>query len=308
MFRTILQNTFIRLVRPVWGKGLGNIPAVRWLYRSLYKFLIVRQDFAVDIQGNKMYILPSCFDAISPHLIFGTGYEVFETKFFNKLVKPGMCVVDIGANIGYYTLLAARLVGQKGTVYAFEPEPDNYEILIRNINANEFNNVVAVRKGIYKDTGKISFNIGEYSGAHSLFNPYSSIINTIEIETITLDDFFIDKSPVIDVIKIDVEGAEMTVLLGMHRMIHENQNIIIITEFYPPGLESSGYTPYQYYSKIREWGLQYIYAINEKQGKIEKCDFSDIMKLYEDISVRQPTAINLVCSKVPLDTELAMLQ
>jgi len=69
-------------------------------------------------------------------------FEKYETKLFKKSIKRGMVVLDIGANIGYYTLLAARLVGDEGKVFAFEPDPYNYSLLRKNIEANRYNNVI----------------------------------------------------------------------------------------------------------------------------------------------------------------------
>ena len=80
--------------------------------------------------------------------------EKYETELFKKMVQDGMVVVDIGANIGYYTLIAAKLVGNKGIVYAFEPEPSNYELLCQNIAINGYTNVVPIEKAVSKTSGK----------------------------------------------------------------------------------------------------------------------------------------------------------
>ena len=94
-----------------------------------------------QIHGHTMYLASS---GSYPPLDMAMGrYEPETTRLFKETVKPGMVVVDIGAHVGYYTLLAAKQVGPDGKVYAFEPEPGNHALLLKNIGMNGYDNVVA---------------------------------------------------------------------------------------------------------------------------------------------------------------------
>jgi FkbM family methyltransferase len=300
-FKTFALRVFIMLVKPLWGKGIGNFPPIRAIYRYLYRLLVIEQDTALTVHGSKMFVLPSSYDFLSQNLLFGEGHEKFETQIFQKLIAEGMTVVDIGANIGYYTLLAAKLVGNRGKVYAFEPEPKNYSVLVRNIEVNGYKNVVPVQKAVFSRAGKLSLHLGEYSGAHSLYNVYASSTGIIEIDAVSLDEFLEDKAPRVNIVKMDVEGAEMTVLMGMGKLIQNNPDLRIFTEFYPPGLQSSGCSAREYYDKLLASGFRYIYLINECEQKLQPADYAVIIKHFEDISSKQPTAVNLLCAKKPLE-------
>jgi precorrin-6B methylase 2 len=83
----------------------------------------------------------------------GRAYEPMTTLAFHTLVQPGDRVVDVGAHVGYFTLLAARLCGPNGRVFAFEPHPDNFRLLERNIRENGAENVTAVRKAVADRAG-----------------------------------------------------------------------------------------------------------------------------------------------------------
>lgn len=124
----------------------SKLPFVNYLYdhflSSIYKLSKPKNRFLlIDVQGSKMWVDAEDY-AISYYLITRGIYEPRETNLFKKIVRHGMTVIDLGANIGYYTLIASKLVGESGKVYAFEPEPDNFNILVKNININNLKNVV----------------------------------------------------------------------------------------------------------------------------------------------------------------------
>jgi len=155
---------------------------------------------------------------------FGT-YEHDTMQIFQKLVKPGMTVVDVRAHVGFYTLLAVRLVGTNERVYAFEPNPEVYEILIRNIKMNGYQDIVRVRavpKGVSNQRRVVSLCVpSEKSGEASFYSQESTDVMHVEVETLTLNEFFwADEGwPKVNLIKIDVEGAEVEVLEDMRELV-----------------------------------------------------------------------------------------
>jgi FkbM family methyltransferase len=138
------------------------------------------------------------------------SYESGKQKVFEALITPGSAVFDIGANVGYYTLLASVLAGESGHVYAFEPVPRNLRYLRRHIALNQLSNVTVMDSAVSDVTGRSRFSVSGSSAIGSL-----SEQGEIEVATLALDD--LDAAQGVRAkshLKIDVEGAELKVLRG----------------------------------------------------------------------------------------------
>lgn len=160
-------------------------------------------------------------------LEYGKVWERSTSTFILKRLKPGQVFVDVGAHIGYYTILASILVGDKGHVYAFEPCTRNFEVLKANILLNNADNVTSVRKALADHNGQSmlhkhggSNNYGQYT-----LTPTSEPVEPVD--TVRLDDIIPHQ---VDVIKIDTEGTEKSVIEGMPRILEENPSLIVILE------------------------------------------------------------------------------
>jgi FkbM family methyltransferase len=189
--------------------------------------------------GFKMYINPGNITGGFSLALKGI-FEQEETELFRKIVKEGDVVVDVGANIGYYTLLASKLVGKEGRVYAFEPEPENYSFLLKNLKINNVSNVIALQKAVSNKGGTVKLYLCEHNpGGHSIVFARKRFI---QVESLTLDEFF-KENPKVDVVKLDIEGGEMLALLGMKSIINRNASIKIFMEFWPRAFKMSGYSP-----------------------------------------------------------------
>lgn len=127
-----------------------------------------------------------------------------------RAVRKGDTVIDGGANIGYFTLLLSKLVGPTGKVIAVEPSPPNLAKLRRNLEINKVTNVEVVPKALWSESGKtLDFHLTELGGYDSLTKSEKTV-ETIQVETITLQDVM-PKSSLVRLIKLDLEGAESAV-------------------------------------------------------------------------------------------------
>ena len=235
------------------------------VYDFLFQHLWPHQD-VIEIQGSKMYInvrekdpeMRKTFQSYALNRI----HEESTTNLFQKTIKKGDIVVDLGANIGYFTLLAARLVGKGGRVYAFEPEPRNYSYLLKNIQLNSYSNITAIQKAVSDRDGKARLYMCPYDTGHHTINQQEGIedyrhgrtgrVSAVDVESVILDRFMEGREDGIDVIKMDVEGAEALALSGMDRILKENKDIKMFVEFFPLFIKKMGSSPEEFISKLLE--------------------------------------------------------
>ena len=274
--KNALYGCFQKIVRLLWGTGLGKVPGAYAVHGFLFNLLQPGRD-VIEVQGSKMYVnprgLPQTFRRTFQSYIVSSGWEDMTTQMYKDVIREGDVVLDLGANIGYYTLLAARLAGPKGRVYAFEPEPLNYSLLLKNVELNGYANVVAMQQAVSDKLGTVKFFLDrENTGAHTMYQ-HEGTKGYIEVETVTMDDFFRDKGRRVDVIKMDIEGAEMAALAGMEGIIRDNDGIKIFMEFYFPGIERSGSSPEKFVRRlIDDYGFSVLaigeYSRSKKSRKI----------------------------------------
>ncbi|HXG59056.1 MAG TPA: FkbM family methyltransferase [Thermoanaerobaculia bacterium] len=151
-------------------------------------------------------------------------YERDSQAVFARLVSRGDVVLDIGANVGFFTILASRLVGREGTVCAFEPLPRNVELLKEHVRLNAASNVRVFAVAVASTIGRASF---EVAGSPSMGRLAET--GSIEVETASLDSFW--RSGALSLptfMKIDVEGAEYEVLTGARELLDAARPAILL--------------------------------------------------------------------------------
>ena len=218
-------------------------------------------------------------------------YEPETTNLLLSLLRPAMTFVDIGAHIGYYCLLSSRKLGPARKVFAFEPDPRNYALLTANISANNCTNVVPVQKAVADYTGKGRLFLATSSVPHSLYKDNSiPISSTIEIDVVSLDDYFSQLGwPSVDVIKMDIEGAEIPALKGMKELSSRNPSLKLILEFKPRRILAAGYTVEEFFRVLTELGFTSIQDINTGEW---------VLSLQEGKQLNIPSkSTNLFCFK-----------
>lgn len=155
----------------------------------------------------------------SDHGCWLGSYEFAKQQLFARHIKPGDTVYDIGAHVGFYTLLSAHLVGAKGQVVAFEPFPANAAYLKRHVELNHLTNVRFFENAVSDRQAQVTFAIGGSSSTGRI-QPESTSDNTLTVESVALDELIdAGQLPVPDVMKIDVEGEEFRVLRGASKLI-----------------------------------------------------------------------------------------
>lgn len=200
-------------------------------------------------------------DAFSFGLVHLGTISKYETAIVKKSLGKGDIVIDVGAYIdGWYSLLAGKLIGEKGQVYAFEPHPVYYKLLKENVKLNNLTNITVLKSGVSDRVG--TFDFYEAGVASSLIesnvevNIHEKII-AFKIKTTTLDKFVKEKKiKRIALIKIDVEGADMRVLRGAHRILQRTNAPDLIVEVADGFLRNAGSSEQELLNYLNQLGYQ----------------------------------------------------
>jgi FkbM family methyltransferase len=265
------------------GSLLVNKP-VRYLVKSLHTFSnLIFAHFSVHwpVYGIIRFSLPnkqnvkiySRGDDYVSTQAYWKGYEGYEgpsIKLFYHLTLQTSVVIDIGANIGYYTLIGA-MANKQALIYSFEPVPSIYQRLVKNCSINNLKNTRLVNAAVGNLEGSIKFYMPSGSKialAGSTKKGWITNTDEIEVTSVTLDQFkSSEKIPRIGLIKIDCEFHEVEALLGMKALLQTDKPIIIMEILFPEAEGIKGHFENDYYLEIerimRENGY-YFYLINEK--------------------------------------------
>lgn len=195
------------------------------------------------------------------------GLEPGTGDVLRRLVQPGMIVADVGANIGMITLIMAWAAGPGGRVISFEPEAIPRSNLEKMRHLNGLSWVEVRDQAVGAQAGELTFHVSDIIGHSSLYAlPESEGSREIQVEVVRLDDVAPAKR--MDVVKIDVEGAELDVLAGMSGLIAKNKDLAIVAEFGPEHLKRVGQTPAQWFKAFADAGFK-AYIIDEATGAAE---------------------------------------
>lgn len=283
------------ITKPFIGKGLGRIPYVSKLYRNIARIMIPECEKEIEIHGFKLLAhidKGRDIDGIAQQLLFEGDYEPLMTSVFKKIVKPNDVVIDIGANIGYYSMLAASLVGVNGVVWSFEPEPTNYEYLKKNVELNNYLNIFSQQKAVTSKTGYADLYVSKVeSGEHSLLSVRDHVKDSIRVQTLALDDLFTTNTKV-NVIKTDTEGNDCNIIYGARNLIKAN-DVKLFLEWWDDGIIESGWTPIEFWELLKSVGFKYFYMIDEFKNKIYTATIFNISAYYK----KHKFAVNILCSK-----------
>ena len=222
---------------------------------------------ATEIDGFIVGIPAEEWRLVAYHVFRGL-LEPGVTRRFCETVRPGMVVIDVGANLGLYTLYAARHTGPSGRVHSFEPTPRMFSILRENIQINGLleTGLVQLHQAAASDrSGKARFAVYAGNNGHNTLFPDDRNGTFIEVDTIPLDDALAGEAR-IDVIKIDAEGAEPRIWAGMRSILERNPSLRVFMEFAPVLLRRAGHDPAQFLDEIDRAGFT-IERMAEETGE-----------------------------------------
>jgi FkbM family methyltransferase len=218
------------------------------------------------------YVLcPGSDHALLSSLIEAGELEPGTRGLIQRLLSPGNVFIDVGANIGMHTLAAAIAMGGKGRIVAFEPFAQTHGLLQKTIWMNGFSEIAEVHQAAVSDRqGSQMLFLGATSGHHSLYQLQPAILPVpppVEVALVRLDDVLRGAAHV-DLIKIDVEGAELDVLSGAGLTISNNKDIGLIVEFGFSHLKRSGQLTQDWLGAFERFGLD-VGVINSETGVLE---------------------------------------
>lgn len=219
--------------------------------------------FLIQKIGECLY--KNAYSVYQPtYFLYKKVSENSEINFFKANIKKEDIVFDIGANIGFYSLLFSKLVGDKGRVFAFEPEKNNFLKLLKNTKNKS--NIHCINAAVSEKSGSITLYSSEF-GLNVDFRTYSTQSNQIisQIDAWALDDFCeMNNISKIDWIKMDIQGYEYFALSGMKNTLNKFSNIKIFMEFWPYGINQSGITIHQFFRFFQSLGLNVYLFQNGK--------------------------------------------
>ena len=284
------------------------------LKRVSYEFRkkLLKQRFVeIDVHNYRM-IVDLNDPGISRTLIhFGTR-EKDHIYILNKELSSGSVIIDLGANIGYYALMEANIVGNDGYIYALEPSPSNVDLLRKNVSLNNYNAIVEVfQMGGSNKTGKENFYTSEMSnlGTFSPTRYYgkSSMTKsspTIFVKTINIPDFIVDKKT-IDFIRMDIEGYEVEVFEGMMPLLkNKSFSPKILFETHRPKYDDNHHSMRKVLIQMFEYGYypKIIVSNDHPKGEFLKRGYKPETLIHTDgyrrgiyYGVSNNDAIDFVC-------------
>lgn len=204
-------------------------------------------------------------DSFVGRTVADDNYEPYESDLFLSLLKPDSIILDVGANIGYYSLLAAKVVDvDVGKIYAIEPERRNYELLQKNIESSSYSSIVPFKLAIGKEDGNAELFLSTTNkGDHQLY--FSSGREMQVVDAVTLDSFIKQEGIRPTVIKIDTQGYDYLVLKGGLEYINNTPGLLVFTEFWDHGNRNANVDSRQYFDFLQQTFSQVLYIDEDKQ-------------------------------------------
>jgi len=233
-----------------------------------------------SINGELSLNVHDSHDLVSEALIEERIWEPYETSLITGFLKPGQVFLDVGANLGYYSLIASHLVGAAGKVVAFEPEQRNFELLSKNLGRSRFRNFTTFQSALHREEGEGLLYLSESNlGDHRLGEDTGRERQAITL--ITGDIALTSLVQRVDFIKVDTQGAETFVVEGLLETIRANAaHLTMILEFWPFALEKAGSSARELLSLLEDLPLD-ICVIDHTADRLLPTDRDELLDFAE---------------------------
>ncbi|HTC72568.1 MAG TPA: FkbM family methyltransferase [Solirubrobacteraceae bacterium] len=200
------------------------------------------------------------------------GYEQAIANLFASTLRSGMTVLDVGAHIGYFTLVAGRHVGPTGQVWSFEPDPANRESLEHNIAVNGMRDRVSILPlAVASSVGEATlYRVAGDTGSSTMYpSNGGGASERIAVSRTSLDTWADSMGwPQVDLVKMDTEGAEGTVLAGMTELFERNPSMVVVLEFQADALEAAGEDPADFVAHLLAANRQRVELLNDRRSRL----------------------------------------
>ncbi|MFH1309186.1 MAG: FkbM family methyltransferase [Candidatus Omnitrophota bacterium] len=262
---------------------------------GMYKFL---QSFFQRLPQR----IPLVFKAVLPKPIYGlcndywmefdldeeiqrkiylARYEPVQSRWVRDILKPGGAFLDVGANVGYYTTLAASLVGNKGRVVAFEPSPYAHNRLLSVLKQNHITQVNAFQCAVGDKKERRELYLPNHIYLHSpSLIPSNGSFTSVKVEVCCLDSHpSLQSVPAIDLMKVDVEGFEPNVFRGMSKLLREGYVKYLMCEFNSGWLEPNGSSCEELLTIIKDMG----FVVHKEDAKVTSVGDKGLIYQCQDV-------------------------
>jgi FkbM family methyltransferase len=216
-------------------RGVFKLDFLKGTYFGFYKkifkpFNLFKGVRKKILYRNKIILILHIDDWIQQNIYFKNTYEEHEISFVEHSLKKGDVFIDVGANIGIFSLVASLQVGEEGKVYSFEPIKKNYDSLTNHIQINNIKNAILEKIAVSDNQGILNLYLNENDKNSGMATAYSDNFTLAEtVPSTSLDLYFADKNDrPIKLIKIDIEGGEYPALLGMQQLLRKDKPDLLI--------------------------------------------------------------------------------
>jgi len=278
--KQIISISIIKFARSIFA----NTPANRWVITAkiksaIFKLAIKEEELEVEYYGVRL-LLPTKDTSLVPSIV-GGYYEKLELLIFQKACEGSKIILDVGGNIGLFSLVASR-ASADARIYSFEPVPENQDYFVKNLHLNKCTNVKLIKEALGAKKGNIAIHLSpDDIGTHTIGTHIKNSKQKIIVPINTLDNFT-SKLKNVDVIKIDVEGYDGYVLNGA-RITIEKFRPTIFLEFIPDLLIKAGYNPQDFLENI--YGkYKYCYLINEPKNIVRRVSQDNLIEFATSVS------------------------
>lgn len=219
-----MRNLLIKILLYIYIKIRAS-----YKIKQIIKLLFGNNKLLLNYRKFKIFL--GVKNSIQSNIIFNDYNEEFILSVIEKYMKLDYIFIDIGANVGVHTLTAAS-INSNNEIYSFEPEPENFLELIKNIEANNFKNILPFKVALGNQISNVKLNIndGWNKGKHSLKSHITNVKRQVVVPVLKLDLFEESLKNKKILLKIDVEGFEKEVLEGSSTVLNATDNVVLIIE------------------------------------------------------------------------------